>query len=48
MAIAVRGQVSEALDAYKRRGWLLDELLASLRRRSKLSVISTVQDHTGL
>ena len=33
MVVAVKGNVSEALEAYHRRGQLLDELLAKLRRR---------------
>jgi len=32
MAIAVRGEVAWALEAYRRRGWVLEEQLAELRR----------------
>ena len=35
MVVAVKGNVSKALEAYHRRGRFLDELLAKLRRRFK-------------
>jgi len=35
MVVAVKGNVSEALERYYRRGQFLDELLAKLRRRFK-------------
>jgi hypothetical protein len=44
MVIAVRGPVYEALEAYQRRGWLLEELLTKLHRRFKLSIKATDQE----
>lgn len=35
LVIAVKGSISEALEGYRRRGHVLDELLAKLRRRTK-------------
>jgi hypothetical protein len=45
MAIAVRGRVREALEAYRHRGWLLDELITVFRRRLKTDDRSNGQLH---